>query len=255
MHRPTLRALILAPALLAACASDPPADQASLRRLEADRTAVEVGAGVRYWGELRPVLREGLTEARVGLDAVVGPDTVAVGLLEGLSAEVTVIGGVVHLAEVIDATAPDGVRTPRATVADRATLLVAADVPQWAAIDLGPLTSLDDLEQRLRTAATDQGLPPGPFPFRVEGRATTVDLHVLDHSCPLANPDGPAPWRHTATDTPVVLVGFHAPDSAGVLTHHDRTSHTHAYLPNTKLSGHLDAIRFNNGARLFLPAR
>jgi len=80
-----------------------------------------------------------------------------------------------------------------------------------------------------------------------------VQLHVPDHSCPIANPDGPPPWRFAGESERVVLAGFHAENSAGRLTHHGTSSHTHALVAGREVSGHLDDVAFPPGARLFLP--
>ena len=97
--------------------------------------------------------------------------------------------------------------------------------------------------------------PSGRFTFRIEGRAKRLELHVLDHSCPIAAPEGPEPWRYSGEDVPVQLIGFYAENSGGQLTHHGQTTHIHALLPETGLSGHVDAVALADGARLFLPAR
>jgi hypothetical protein len=233
-----VRALALL-ALLAACSAPP-----------------RQSAPVQSWGTLREVLREGRSEGRVELAVALGPHSVAVGASEGLSAEITVDRGVAHLAEVVDAAAVDGVRRRAPRVGERAALLVVADVPAWSEQRLSQVADLDQLEQLVRAAALEGGIDVAqPFPFRVEGRAVRLELHVFDHSCPIANPDGPPPWRFAGEDLDAVLVGFHAQDSAGTLTHHGRDSHTHALLPGRDLSGHLDAIAFGAGARLFLPQR
>ncbi len=70
---------------------------------------------------------------------------------------------------------------------------------------------------------------------------------------PIANPEGPAPWRFEGTRIPVKSVGFYAHDAAGILTHHGQSSHIHAVLKERVVSGHLDAIQFDGPTRLYLP--
>ncbi|HVS19889.1 MAG TPA: hypothetical protein VMT18_14890 [Planctomycetota bacterium] len=210
---------------------------------------------VQYWGSMREVLREGRTEGRVELARALGPHSMAVGASAGLGAEITVDRGAVHLVEVVDAAASDGVRERAPRPGERAALLVCADVPAWSEQSLPPVADLDALEALVRAAACARGLDAAaPFPFRVEGRAARLEVHVLDRSCPIASPEGPPPWRFVGEDLDVALVGFHADDSAGVLTHHARASHTHAVLVGRGLSGHLDEVALEAGARLFLPA-
>lgn len=212
------------------------------------------GWEVRSWGGVREVLREGRTEGRVELARALGPHSIAVGASAGLAAEITVDRGVVHLVEVVDAAAENGVRARAARPGERAALLVCADVPAWSEHTLPTLADLDALEAAVRSAALQRGLDVArPFPFRVEGRARRIELHVLDGSCPIAYPEGSPPWRFAGEELDVTLIGFHAAGSAGVLTHHGRATHTHALLPERGVSGHLDEVGFEAGARLFLP--
>jgi len=201
---------------------------------------------------MRTVLRDGRTEGRVSLAEAIGPNTIAVGALEGLAAEITVIDGVAHLAEVEEASSADGLSLGTAVGNERATLLVAADVESWSEHPLGEVRDLHALESRL--AALARSYAPGPLPIRVEGTASRIELHVLDHSCPIANPHGPSPWRYAGTAERTVLVGFRAEDAGGILTHHGQTTHVHAWLPEHGTSGHLDDVAFLRGARLYLPS-
>jgi len=235
---------------------------------------------VKHWGAMREVLREGHTEGRVELAEVIGPYTVAVGALAGLRAEITVVGGTTHLAEVVDPDqAGDGapglgdnpvlddnpilndnpvrqLRVRQPVAGDEATLLVLADVTTWSEHALPTVLGLAELEASVRAiAALNEIDVTQPFPFRVEGTAGSVRLHVLDRSCPIADPQGPQPWRFAGTREPVVLVGFHAMNADGTLTHHGQNSHTHVVVTERGVSGHLDSIEFLPYARLFLPER
>jgi hypothetical protein len=207
---------------------------------------------VSTWGSMREVLREGRTEGRVELAAVLGPRTVAVGALAGLSAEITVDRGALHLAEAL--VGGKEARERPLKPGDDATLLVSAEVSAWSeSVLAGPL-DLTGLEARLQAESVARGwAPDGVFPFRVEGAAEHVELHVLNGSCPIADPSGPAPWRLSADDTDIVLIGFFAENRAGTITHHGHKSHTHVVVPDRSLSGHLDTVSLEAGARLFLP--
>ena len=213
--------------------------------------------GVHTWGTMREVLREGRTQTRVALPDLLGPHTVAVGALTDLAGEITVIDGRPILSWRVsedDVEVADGVETWHGLGAHgNATLLVAAEVPAWNEHVLAePVETLTALEESVRTLAAASGLDT-PLPFRVEGTATEVRLHVLDGACPMATPDGPKPVRFAGRDEAVSLVGFFADDAAGTLTHHGRASHAHGVLRSNLFAGHLDEVRLAPGARLFLP--
>lgn len=219
-------------------------------------TQVPLEHTVEHWGGMREVLREGRTEGRIDLADVLGPNSIAVGATAGLAAEITVDAGEAHIAEVVDPDSAQGLRTRGPAPGEQATLLVIADVPIWSEYTLPALPDLAELEASLRSTAAANGIDvTTPFPFRVEGEASTLHLHVLNHSCPIADPRGPKPWRFAGENEPTVLVGFHAQGSAGRLTHHGQRSHTHALLTARDISGHVDEVSFPPGARLFLPAR
>ena len=211
---------------------------------------------VKYWGGMREVLREGRTEGRVGLAEVLGPHTVAVGVTAGLAAEITVFAGEAHLAEVVDLGSVQGQHQRAPSVGEQATLLVLAQVEEWSEHHLAAVPDLTSLETSVRAIAAANGIDvTRPFPFRVEGVASTLRLHVLNQSCPIAKPDGPQPWRFSGEEESAVLVGFYAEDSAGSLTHHGQKTHTHALIPGRNISGHLDAVALLSDARVYLPAR
>jgi len=214
----------------------------------------EDAALVRSWGGLRMVLREGHSEGRVALVDVIGPDSFALGSLAGLAGEITVVDGDVNLAEVKGGDPALGLRVRGVEEGDLATILALSDVPLWTEQKLGMVEDNATLEDMVLEAAKAEGIDVSqPFPFRVEGTAAMIDVHVLNQSCPIAQPDGPAPWRFAGSGEPVVLVGFFAENGAGVLTHHGQKTHIHVVLPERNASGHVDGIAFGAGARLMLP--
>lgn len=248
--------LLFAPLLLSSCAthsaSTSTTDSSSRLTLHGDRAQPVVV----HWGGMRQVLRDGHTEGRVSLSEVIGPDTVAVGALAGLAAEITIDEGAAHLAEVIDPDSADGLRVRAPVAGEQATLLVLANVKEWTEYSLPEVPYLAALELSVRTTAETNGIDvTRPFPFRIEGIASALSLHVLNHSCPIGNPNGPKPWTFSGTDTAAVLIGFYAEDSAGSLTHHGQKSHVHALVTGRDVSGHLDEVRLLPDAKLFLPSR
>lgn len=220
--------------------------------------APERGAPVQVstWGSLREVLREGRSEGRVALAAVVGPRSVGLGALEGLAGEVTVIDGRARIATPVPAArpgeAPVACTLREARTDDRAALLVLADVAAWEAHALGATGSYEALEDAIAAALLRQRRDlTEPLPVRIRGRARALELHVLAGACPIAQPDGPPPWRGRVADVDAELVGVFAEDAAGRLSHHGRRTHLHAVAGEEM--GHLDEVALDD-AVLLLPA-
>lgn len=216
--------------------------------------------GVQTWGSMREVLKEGATEGRVALaedGAFVGSggsEWVGVGALEGLAGEVTIGGQRVWVSAV-----EEGKLSVRpAEPGDRAALLVAAEVDGWTVFSLGPQADLLALEAALGALLEDEGYRLDvPVPVRLTGRAAALDLHVIDGACPIANPDGPPPFRGSYSGR-VTLVGVYAEGRAGELTHHGRRTHLHAVVEGEGgtpvAAGHLDDLQLEE-VSVFLPER
>ncbi|HIG85864.1 MAG TPA: hypothetical protein EYQ25_02365 [Planctomycetes bacterium] len=212
--------------------------------------------GFRAWGSMREVLRNGKTEGRVKLSVLNDPAMIGVGAMAELSGELTIDWGVPHVV------AASGDQVTFLTPGDgaQATLLALAKVPAWEEYSLPAISSLEELESIIAATAKEQGIDTGAvpaIPFRVTGRFEGLCLHVLNGSCPIANPEGPEPWRLTDANAEGALIGFYAENAAGQLTHHGQRSHVHAIVTTSaggKAGGHVDHTRVREGASLFLPA-
>ena len=212
---------------------------------------------ILQFGGMREVMREGRDETRVRLaelGAVAGPGggLIAVGALGGLAGEVTADGETWWIATAGD----ERVQVLHAPGEHGAALLTAARVAAWdEASAAGPLN-----EARLGAVVSEhlraRGLDPSqPWAVRIEGRSAALELHVIRGDCPHA-PDAAIPaWRGSPPEgTPVVLVGFHAPGKAGLLTHHGTEFHLHAILNDGTgpVAGHVDRFTLLPGARVLL---
>ncbi len=202
---------------------------------------------VQTWGTMREVLREGRSEGRVMLAELGRRNVIGVGALAGLAGEVTIVDGRVLVATADGPVGEDAAPTMNAvrdTVAgEQAALLVLAEVKHWEAIALPDCASYEELEVAIAAQLRERGhFLTDPVPVRVRGVANQLELHVIAGACPIATPDGPAPWRYAGAAGEVELIGFYAEGAAGKLTHHNHSSHLHAIAEDGQLMGHLDAI-------------
>ena len=225
-----------------------------------DVAPVADGLAVEHYGAMREVMREGKTEARVRLvDVVAKPHAYAVGALEGLAGEVTIVNGEVWISRV----SPDGELTvtgPEPVEDDSATLLTVGYVPKWHQTTIETAVTGLEFEALIEEFAESKGLDrTRPFPFRLEGQLAKIDLHVINGYCPIATDASvqeKKPWRWLNSD-PVTanIVGFYAPNAVAVMTHHGTSVHTHAIVMvnDAKQIGHVDNVIVEPGMTLFVP--
>ncbi len=209
------------------------------------------------WGTLQEALRDGQVEGRVRVGDAAHEGIFAVGALEGLRGEVTIVNGEIWISEG----AAEQAATTRGFVSDeQATVLFAAEVEHWqdfpVAGDVDPSVFDAFLAEQAKLAGIDA---THPFPFIVEGKLRHLKLHVIAGQCPMRsrmlNEDPKFPpyeWQAEATDGR--LVGIYATDSGGVVCHAGSDTHVHAIIENDmELTGHVESVGLAAGSTLRLP--
>ena len=69
-------------------------------------------------------------------------------------------------------------------------------------------TSLAELEEFARVQLEARGFDlRTPTPIRVQIESGQIGIHVIAGSCPIANPEGPSPWRYEGPVDRGELVG------------------------------------------------
>ena len=214
---------------------------------------------VRMWGTLRGVLHDGDTTSKVRLSEATNPHSVGIGAPEGLDGEIVVLDGETWVAEAGEH--DEAVTRHPAPPDTKATFLAMATVPRWVELRTDGRLSLDGLAKEVRAAAERNGLDTkAAFPFVVEGRFSTIKLHILNGRCPFAQPRATdyaahEPVRVQADDARGVLVGFYYDGKPGVLTHAGKTLHVHAILKDGQHTmGHVEAVSVEAGAVIRVPA-
>ena len=210
---------------------------------------------IQHWGTMGEGLGRGETHARVTIrEAAASPHTVAVGALEGLAGEITIIDGKVWIAQdASSAVAEDPAASTRS-----ATLLISATVPGWRTVTLETPIKPDNLESTIRTIAATSGIDTSkPFPFVIEG-VVDAEAHVVRGQCVHAAAIGKEktlpPDRFSITNVRTTLVGFFAEQAEGTITHHGSRTHIHVVVSgDSPRSGHVDSATVRASAVLRLP--
>jgi acetolactate decarboxylase len=208
---------------------------------------------VQVWGNLREMMREGRTEARVAIaSALATPHLYAVGAVAGMRGEITVIDGAVWLA----LGARDAGRATVGAADESAALLVASHVAHWSRVTLAEDIPFAKLDQQIEALAAAAGIDVDkPFPFLVEGPLADAHWHVL-----VGPPSAAAPHDHagnavTGDQVAITgtLVGFFSKHHHGAFTHMGQNIHAHLVSPSLALAAHVDQITIGASSVLALP--
>jgi len=210
---------------------------------------------VQQWGQLREVMRDGRTEARVRLaDVTATPHCYAIGALEGLGGEVLILDGAAWIAQVAS---PGHVRAQvKPAPTEQAAFLVASWVPEWVEFRLERDIGGDDFDVVVRDYARRAGLDEGTFPFVIEGDFVAVRVHVVNGRCLMtATPDpDDRSFRNEIPRASGVLLGFYSDEPPGCITHHGTSTHVHALLhADEPLMAHVETVGVQQGAVIRLP--
>jgi len=214
--------------------------------------------GIRRWGTLRGVLRDGDTSAKVRLSEACVKHCYGIGAPVGLSGEIAILDGKIFVSRT---------SLPGKQPADdrdddvMATFLATATVPRWVKQETVRDLTMPELAQTVRGMAARQGIDPSrPFPFLVEGSYSTIRMHVLNGRCPFAAVPKPTdkaqdPLRYEKRTVPGRLVGFYDEGPPGILKHAGTRMHVHAVLRGGHPAvAHVDAVSVEAGAVIFVPA-
>lgn len=210
---------------------------------------------VEAWGSLREMVHEGRTESRVAIASVVAkPHVYALGALEGMRGEITILDGTAWLAV---GTSDEG-RAHNTVTDEGAALLVASSVVAWKKLVIDTDIAFAELDQRIETMAASAGIDvEKPFPFLLEGTLLDVHWHVL------RGPPTPGSSPHDHAKNAVVgemaellgtAVGFFSKHHQGVFTHMGQRTHAHIIDARRAIAGHADRLSVRAGSTVAFPA-
>jgi alpha-acetolactate decarboxylase len=203
-------------------------------------------------------MRDGQTQANVQLESLL-PDgqLYALGALERLEGEVTVIGGRASLSRC---EADGSIRTQTGSAVHAgAALLVTARVSEWRSVRLTADVADGELADRIAELARTEGVDTHrAFVFLIRGELADLSAHVVDGR---HLPGGPSTHEQhqqagQRIERPVargVLLGFYSTRDEGVFTHHGERLHMHVLLEDPDLTAHVDHVALASGATISLP--
>ncbi|MCF7764395.1 MAG: acetolactate decarboxylase [Verrucomicrobia bacterium] len=210
-------------------------------------------------GAMHAVIGQGQSQARVSLgDLTRKPHFYGVGAAEGLAGEISFLDS----KPTVTSVSADGSLRNALTEDAKATLLIGQSVTHWQSVQVEEDIPADDFDRHLRALAAQLGLPDTrAFMFLVEGEFQEVKLHVINGACPVhAKSRGieirkeHRPYEQSSKRMRGTLVGVHALNAAGRLTHPGTTTHRHLVFEsaalNRPVTGHIEQAGVKKGARI-----
>lgn len=219
--------------------------------------------GVETFGTIAQLVRDHDASAKVDLGTVTRlPHAYALGSLEDLRGEITIVDGDVWLAYP-PARPGAAVRVQKATgESASAAFLVATHADEradWTAVELPDGIASREAAVRLAKLARERGLDGRPVPFRLDGVFTSLTLAIVDGRLVPPGPGTEESMKkanviETHARARGTLVGFcsFAP-GASTFTHPGTPCHVHAVLPEDRATGHAQDFVVAAGATLWMP--
>ena len=219
-----------------------------------DTPPAKPGYVVKYAGQMRNVMMKGDLSAHFDLASLRGTKGLyAVGPVEGLKGEITVLDGKPSITSLRDGKPTVGEAWPKAC------FLVYATVEAWQKMPIPKeIDSLEKLEEFVLGAAKKVNLDlTKPFPFLVTGTPKLLKYHVIWKTDSLPHTKAlheQAKHIFEMKDQEVQMIGFYSDSHHGIFTHHDSNVHVHARSTDGKAAGHVEALTLGENMQLHLPA-
>ena len=178
----------------------------------------------------------------------------ALGAIENLKGEIQIFDSRPFITSVVDRKL-----TFDTTFSKKAALLVYATVDRWKTIIIpDTVSTYEQLENFIEQKAKGNHINiHEPFPFLIEGRADSIDWHVIDwiegdmeHSHEKHRTSG---LYGTLNDRQVELLGFYSDSHHAIFTHHTTNMHIHVITADKRVAGHVDGLTLGKGMLLKLP--
>ena len=218
----------------------------------------ETSALIQY-GKMREVIGQKQHQGRVALaDVEKLQHFYAVGAMEGLSGEVTVLDSqaVATRVESKDQILP--IEDPEV----QATMLIGRSVAKWDEYQVDADVPADEFDDYLAKLAKDNDIDlSSPTIFTVEGEFSDCCFHVINGACPVhaemhgvEMAENDRPYKTVQPTIRGTLVGVYALNAAGVITHPGTTTHTHIVFSRPgstqQLTGHVESAGIVSGSVL-----
>lgn len=209
-------------------------------------------ADVSVVGEMRKVMKDDDRSAHITLDELNRKHVYALGPVEGLNGEITIIDGQLFISHITKDR--EIVFTDLWTT--KAAFLVSSHVSKWKKIQIpATVRTLTDLEEFIEISLKKNGLDSEKaHPFLVQGNFGTVKFHIVNGIDGTGKRlDKVERVEFHENNAKGKLVGFFSKHHQGVFTHQGSSTHIHFVSSSKKQAGHVQELELASGCTLHLP--
>lgn len=219
-----------------------------------------IHASPNYWvkhsGDRMNIIKQGDFTGSIDLQDLGDVNHLfAIGPLEGLKGEITINDGKPSISTLTQ----DKKQKDISSFKHRAIFLVYGSTKEWQEIEIDKdLNSLNEIEQFVKESAASNNLPLNKaFPFKIEGVSDDITYHIIykqDNKPHNKKEHQYSKIKFSKKNESNTIIGFWSDaEGEGVYTHPNKRTHMHYISGVSKDSGHIDAIKLNSGAVLFIP--
>lgn len=207
-------------------------------------------SSVRAIGALRTVMKDNDRRSTIYLDTISNKKHLyAVGPLNGLTGEITIIDGESYISQVDR----NGKITITNTFEASAPFLVYGAMPSRVEYEMSDsISDLRSLEKYLSEVYRKRNETPFPFEIRCHANAATIHIVNSRLNDPSDHSRAHDKINFQIKNKAVIVVGFYSAQHKGIFTHHDSNMHLHLITEDKTLMGHVDDLHFSN-AVIMLP--
>lgn len=210
------------------------------------------GSTVQICGAMKNVMWKGELFGTIELDTISRKlHLYGVGPVEYLTGELLFFDGTLYESKVVNDTVMKVTEIERS----KAPFFVYANVKEWREKPLpDSIRTIPQLDVYLNQITKNE---QRPFAFKLSGVVEMATIHVvnLPHGAKVSSPRDAHQGQtdYYLRNAPSDIIGFFSTEHQAVFTHHDTYVHMHLITADRAQMGHLDNVKFKNGAmRLYL---
>ena len=208
---------------------------------------------VKFAGELRKIMLDADLSAKIRLDTLLQENLFAIGIVDSLQGEISIINGKVLISSIKDTY----IKTDT-SLNHGAAMLVYAYVKNWKVVTIEQdVNGLEELALLVKRLASENGIDVSKsFPFMAKTWVKNMSYQVIDwQSGVLHTSDTHSQFAHELwhSASTIMLAGFYSENHEGIYTNYNNKINVHAITSDPMTAGHLDSIETFGKIALYFP--